>query len=52
MHFIYVLANSLQVLIGLLAEFTLYRIDVMDILVVPPQFSLAFSLIATLVTDK
>ena len=52
MHLIYVLANSLQVLVGLLAEFTLYRINVMNILIVPPQFSLAFSLIATLMTDK
>ena len=52
MHFVYVLASSLQVLVGLLAEFTLDRIDVMDILIVPPQFCLVLCLIATLVTYK
>ena len=52
MHFIYVLANPLQVLVGLLTEFTLDRIYVMDSLVMPPQFSLVFSLIATLVAHK
>ena len=52
MHFIYVLANPLQVLVGLLAELTLNWINVMDILVMPPKFSLVLCLIATLVAHK